>query len=134
MRKITLPVVATAALIGLSGATLGAAWLHHLPVTASTKASTTVRQSTDKPTPDQSAAAILRQVLPYYGQDTPSWCMEDMACWPGTSLDDRSPSQILTDLRCDLAWSAYTYGGEAVANEEDDPQADDVLSARACGK
>jgi hypothetical protein len=40
----------------------------------------------------------LRMVLPFYGQQAPSWCHEDQICWWGTVDDNRSDRELLQDL------------------------------------
>jgi len=51
----------------------------------------------------------LKKLLPYYNEEAPAWCLEDMACWIGSKADGRTDAQILTSLKCDLLGSSYDY-------------------------
>lgn len=61
--------------------------------------------ATVEPTPE----VVLAEVLPYYGVVAPEWCLEDMACWIGSSADGRSDADILRSLADDLRDSSAAY-------------------------
>lgn len=56
-----------------------------------------------------SASSILLRVLPYWQQQAPDWCAEDMACWIGSAADGRTPEEILASLMSDLRESSIAY-------------------------
>lgn len=55
------------------------------------------------------AESFLDDILPYYRQDPPTWCQEDMPCWIGSSADGRSPQELIRDLPADLKDISLTY-------------------------
>lgn len=58
---------------------------------------------------DQQVNDVLSGILPYYRQDPPSWCAEDMPCWIGSAADGRDPRTVFGMLSCDLLGSSINY-------------------------
>lgn len=66
------------------------------------------------------AGTVLAQVLPYYHEDAPLWCAEDMACWIGSNGDGRTDEEILAVLPTDLDWSSFAYAPDTIPAVEDE--------------
>lgn len=74
--------------------------------------------------------SVLADYLPYYGQDAPDWCAEDMACWIGSSADDRDDSELLRDLPADLRASRDDYGIDAPGTVFWDQYPEDLIDSQ----
>jgi hypothetical protein len=72
--------------------------------------------------------AALIAALPFYGQEAPADCYEDMVCWIGTAHDGRDDDSIIADLPHDIEAAEAAYPDEGTGWDHVTQQYADVLA------
>ena len=80
------------------------------------------------------AHEVLLHVAPFFREEPPSWCAEDMACWIGSAADGRSDTEVLAAIRDDIAYSSWAYSPANVGDIDGHPDCsmDDETNVLTC--